>query len=60
MMNVNGKVVCESTAKYGEASAKAENWEAVNSMSECEEKVPVKKGDTLTLESNYDFEMHPA
>jgi hypothetical protein len=86
---INGKVICDSGAKYGGAEAtmskeptmpkagghshggsmagmdasnapKTQVWETLSSMSYCNDAVQVKKGDVLTLVSNYDLDKHPA
>jgi hypothetical protein len=62
---INGKVVCDSLAIYGEAGGVlkqgGKTWATLTSMAECMSK-PVKfsKGDVINLVSNYDLEKHPA
>jgi hypothetical protein len=86
---VNGKLVCESKATYGAASASGggmssggmssgapvenhshgggmvrrdapkEEWQGIVAMSRCNQPIPVKKGDAITVTSLYDLELHP-
>jgi hypothetical protein len=51
---VNNKTVCESKAIYSGAS------NSLTDMTECNDLIPVKKGDIITLAANYDLETHPA
>jgi hypothetical protein len=57
---VNGKKVCESKAQYGGAGSEAGQWATVSGMSECNDLIPIKKGDSLTIAAIYDLETHPA
>jgi hypothetical protein len=56
---INNKTVCESKAVYG-GKAESGTWTTVSDMSECNDLIPVKKGDKLTIGANYDFITHPA
>jgi hypothetical protein len=61
---INGKVVCDSLAVYGEAGGVLESggktWKTLTSMAECMNK-PVKftKGDVMNIVSNYDLVQYP-
>jgi hypothetical protein len=61
-MKNNDKVTCESKAKYGGANEVAGDWETISSMGSCADRtpIPLKKGDILTLETSFDFDLHPA
>ena len=61
-MKNNNKVVCESKAIYGGENKKAGDWETISSMGSCADRIPipVKKGDIVTLETSYDFDLHHA
>jgi hypothetical protein len=61
---VNDKKVCESSAGYGGAGAvrvgkDGRKWETISSMTDCLKPIPVKKGDLLEIEANYDLTQHP-
>ncbi|KAF2664895.1 hypothetical protein BT63DRAFT_459512 [Microthyrium microscopicum] len=57
---INNKTVCESKASYMDKSDAKGTWAALNKMSTCDELIPVKKGDVLSLAANYDLDAHPA
>jgi len=62
---INDKVVCSSAASYGGAESTlvgkdGKKWETINSMSECNDPVKVKKGDDVQLEATFDTIAHPA
>jgi Stress up-regulated Nod 19 len=57
---INGKIICDSVAKYGGASKTSGDWETIGSMSTCPRAIKVKKGDILTLKAFYDLEKHPS
>jgi hypothetical protein len=51
-------------AKYGGPGAvrtarDGHKWETISSMSSCYDPIPVKKGDKLEIEANYNVEKHP-
>jgi hypothetical protein len=61
---VNGKKACESKAKYGgpgsvRTTRDGHKWETISSMGSCYEPIPVKKGDKVEIEANYDLDKHP-
>jgi hypothetical protein len=56
---VNDKEVCASNAMYEKAGSGASNNEVMTQMSKCENSIPIKKGDVLTLKSVYDLKTHP-
>lgn len=60
---VNGKLVCASKATYGgpggTININGKTWETIAKMSECNEPIPVKKGDKLKLEATFDTREHP-
>jgi hypothetical protein len=65
VVKVNGKVNCDSKAIYGgsTATAKMEDgrlWETINQMTHCIDPFPIKKGDNITVEANYDYVKHPS
>ena len=65
VMKVNGKLFCDSKANYGGTKATMETgdgqkWETIQSMIECEGPLKVVRGDIITVEANYDLDMHPA
>jgi hypothetical protein len=57
---LNGKVICDSQAKYGGAAQTNGAWQTIGGMTSCPKNVQVKKGDTLSIESFYDLERHPS
>jgi hypothetical protein len=63
-LSVNGELICDSAATYGGKqgtlyNADGSKWETIASMTACDEGVPLKKGDVLTMVSVYDTDMHP-
>jgi hypothetical protein len=62
VMKNNDKIICDSKAKYGGEGKVSGSWETISEMASCADRVPisVKKGDILTLETSYDFDLHPA
>jgi hypothetical protein len=65
VVKVNGKVNCDSKAIYGgtAATAKMEDgrvWETIHQMTHCIDPFPIKRGDNITVEANYDFVNHPS
>jgi hypothetical protein len=64
LVKVNDKVTCDSRAKYGgnEATAKMDDgrvWETIHEMERCVDPFPIKKGDNISVEANYDYVKHP-
>jgi Stress up-regulated Nod 19 len=63
VLKINDKVVCDSKAEYGGSGTfKGENGkdvQALSGMKECNDPVPVKKGDRLSIEAYFDLEKHP-
>jgi hypothetical protein len=57
VMYINDKEVCASQAVY--AKGGDNNEETIHHMSKCENNIPVKKGDILTMSSVYDLKTHP-
>jgi hypothetical protein len=58
---VNENAVCESKAIYGTKS-KTENgteWTTISKMTNCEQPIPVKKGDLIKMEVKFDEVNHP-
>jgi hypothetical protein len=41
-------------------SSDGTKWKTVSEMSECVDPVKVKKGDSVTIDAQYDLELHPA
>jgi hypothetical protein len=62
VISSNGKPICDSKALYGGANKVSGSWETISEMKECGdiEDIVVRKGDNITVEASYDFEMHPA
>jgi hypothetical protein len=60
IVKVNNKTVCQSQAKYAKGGKEAGTWDALSSMGVCNDMVPVKKGDQLTITAQYDLGLHPA
>jgi hypothetical protein len=61
---LNGQVLCTSEATYGIddtiKKANGESWATIRQMSVCSKSpVKLKKGDTIAVEANYDFDLHP-
>jgi hypothetical protein len=63
LLKVNDKLVCDSKAEYGtRGTFKSEDGKEINALSgmkECNDPIPVKKGDTLSIEASFDLEQHP-
>jgi hypothetical protein len=59
MATLNGKVICDSKAIYGGVSTNAGDQGTIAAMQYCTNPTKVKKGDIMTLEANYDLELHP-
>jgi len=64
-LTVNDKVVCNSTAIYGgeghtAKTADGKVWETINTSSYCNKTIPVKKGDKIVMQANYDVGLHPS
>jgi Stress up-regulated Nod 19 len=62
VLKANDQVICESKAKYGGENKVSGDWETISSMGSCAytTPIPIKKGDVLTIETSFDFELHPA
>jgi hypothetical protein len=65
VVKINGKVVCRSSAKYGgklgtmfDGTGKAV-WETIDSMGQCLDLIPLKKGDEVVLSAFYNPGAHP-
>lgn len=56
---LNGKIICESGAIYGGVSTNAGDKGTIAAMQYCSKPIKVKKGDIMTLEANYDLDLHP-
>jgi hypothetical protein len=60
---VNGELACASKAIYGgpggTVNINGKTWATIAKMGECNEPIPVKKGDKLKLEATYDTKEHP-
>lgn len=56
---VNGQEVCNSGAIYGGISTSSGEKGTITAMQNCYKSIKVKKGDNVTLEANYDLELHP-
>lgn len=65
ILKVNGKLACESKAIYGgeagtTTAVDGTKWETIGRMTKCRDPIPVKRGDKLVVEANYDLAQHPA
>jgi hypothetical protein len=58
----NGKLVCDSEAVYGGGEGgttiDGQTWETITSYTPCLGPVPIRKGDVLTMTSEYDLTKH--
>jgi Stress up-regulated Nod 19 len=54
---LNGQRVCTSVPTYGKGGDN--NYETIKEMSKCTERIPIKKGDVLTMSSEYNLAKHP-
>lgn len=59
VVTINGKEVCKSGATYGGISTNSGDQGTIAAMQYCNKPIKVKKGDVMTLEANYDLELHP-
>jgi hypothetical protein len=64
LLMVNGKVVCDSRAVYGGDGSQSvrpdgKPWETIREMTQCNEAIPIKAGDQVSLMSIYDTLLHP-
>jgi len=65
VVQINGKDMCNSRAIYGGTAATAKMddgrvWETISQMTHCVDPFPIKRGDNITVEANYDFAKHPS
>jgi hypothetical protein len=64
ILKVNDKEVCNSRAVYGGlghvAKVDGKVWETISESTYCNNTVPVKKGDKIYMQTNYDVELHPS
>jgi hypothetical protein len=65
VVTINGKVVCTSSAKYGgklgtmyDGTGRAV-WGTIDSMGQCGDLIPLKKGDEVVLTAFYNPAAHP-
>jgi hypothetical protein len=63
-LTINGKEICDSKAIYGGKgfegkSADGKAWNTINHMDLCPTTIPLKRGDELVIQANYDTEKHP-
>jgi hypothetical protein len=61
---LNGREICKSEAMYGIDDAikntNDESWVTIRNMTVCDKHpIKLKKGDTIVVEANYDFDLHP-
>jgi hypothetical protein len=74
-VKINDKAVCKSEATYGKENGMSGGHsghkrsiqdggsgehQTIQKMSFCRDVIPVKKGDIVLLEANYDYDKHPA
>jgi hypothetical protein len=59
----NGKLYCKSNAIYGgdggQLSIDGTTWETISKMTECNDPLMIKVGDTIKVEATYDTVKHP-
>jgi len=65
VFKINDKIVCDSKAIYGGEghSTKGPNgqvWETIAESTSCMDPIPVKSGDRVFMQANYDIELHPS
>lgn len=65
VLKVNDEVVCDSRASYGgeghtATMADGKVWETLRESTKCTKSIPVKKGDKIYMQANYDLELHPS
>jgi hypothetical protein len=61
-MKVNGKLQCTSNAIYDGPRWTAKDgkvWTSISKMSDCENPIPVKKGDSIFFDVKFDEVAHP-
>jgi hypothetical protein len=61
---LNDKLVCTSKASYGktyggDALPGTTEWTTISKMADCNDVLPVKKGDRIVLDAEYDEIAHP-
>jgi hypothetical protein len=63
ILKVNDKLVCDSRALYGGPGAETvvdgKVWKTIREVTKCLDPIPVKKGDRVYMQANYDTELHP-
>lgn len=62
---INDKTVCDSRAVYGGEGHTAKTtdgktWETIRESTYCNNTIPVKKGDKIFMQANYDVDLHPS
>lgn len=57
-LSINSKYVCSSRATYGAAIAGGSTG-TITGMSQCAGPIPVKKGDYMTMTTEYNLPAHP-
>jgi hypothetical protein len=62
-LKLNDKVVCDSQAIYGGPGAETvvdgKVWKTISGQTECNQPIPVKKGDNIIAHAVYDTEKYP-
>jgi hypothetical protein len=61
---LNDKLICTSDASYGktyngDAKPGAKEWTTISKMADCNDVIPIKKGDKIVLDAAYDEIAHP-
>jgi hypothetical protein len=60
---LNEKLVCTSDATYGGGSGTTKvdgkEWTTISKMSECDDNIKVKKGDKISMKTQYNTTRHP-
>jgi hypothetical protein len=64
VVRLNGREICTSKAYYGasmriEGNQSASNWTTISYMTECDDIIPVKKGDTISVDVSWYKVAHP-
>ena len=63
VVKLNGKEICTSHAKYDTtvpgSEPGAKSWTTIGRMTECDDTIPVKVGDALSIDATWDKNAHP-
>jgi hypothetical protein len=64
VLKINDKVMCDSRALYGgdgfvTTTSDGKVWETIRETTKCVDPIPVRKGDRMDMQANYDTDLHP-